>query len=150
VNAAGDVLDWRTGTILAGARRDDGTFADSGAVMRDVARGQAPAGKNLQDEALRSTTLAVVATNAALTKTALTKVAMMANCGAARAIRPYHTTGDGDQMFALSTGGLTRNDVPLTALGSIAADVIADAIGRAVRAAASVEGWPGLRDPRPR
>jgi L-aminopeptidase/D-esterase-like protein len=142
VNAAGDVLDWRTGTILAGARRPDGTFADSGAVMRDVAAGQS--GKELHDEALRSTTLAVVATNAPLTKTALTKVAMMANCGAARAIRPYHTTGDGDQMFAISTGGLTRTDVPLTALGSLAADVIADAIGRAVRAAASVEGWPGL------
>jgi L-aminopeptidase/D-esterase-like protein len=163
VNAAGDVLDWRTGTILAGARRPDGTFADSGAVMREVAGG--PAGRGLpanerpvnklpvnmlQDEALRSTTLAVVATNAPLTKTALTKVAMMANCGAARAIRPYHTTGDGDQMFAISTGALKRNDIPLTAIGSLAADVIGDAIGRAVRAAASIEGWPGLRDARPR
>jgi L-aminopeptidase/D-esterase-like protein len=146
VNAAGDVLDWRTGTIIAGARRADGSFADSGAVMRDVAIGQG--GKQLEDDALRSTTLAVVATNAPLTKTALTKVAMMANCGAARAIRPYHTTGDGDQLFAVSTNRLERTDVPLTALGSLAADAVGDAIGRAVRAATSIVGWPGLRDGR--
>ena len=143
VNAAGDVLDWRTGSIIAGARRSDGSFADSGAIMREVAG--APPSKGLDDEALRSTTLGVVATNVALSKTALTKVAMMANCGAARAIRPYHTTGDGDQMFAISTGTLTRADIPLTAIGSLAADVVAEAIARGVRAATSVEGWPGLR-----
>jgi L-aminopeptidase/D-esterase-like protein len=96
----------------------------------------------LEDNALRSTTLVVVATNVALTKTALTKVAMMANCGGARAIRPYHTTGDGDQLFAVSTGGLTRPNIPITVFGSLAADVVADAIVRGVRAATSVEGWP--------
>jgi L-aminopeptidase/D-esterase-like protein len=69
---------------------------------------------------------------------------MMANCGDARAIRPYHTTGDGDQLFAVSTARLERPDVPLTMLGALAADVVADAIVRGVRAAASVEGWPGL------
>ena len=70
---------------------------------------------------------------------------MLANCGAGRAIRPYHTTGDGDQLFAVSTGELNRTDVPLTALGSLAADVVAEAIVRGVRAAQSVDGWPGLR-----
>ena len=143
VNAAGDVMDWRSGRIIAGARRADGSFADSGGVMREIAAGK-PA-KPLEDDALRSTTLGVVATNAPLTKTALTKLAMMANCGAARAIRPYHTTGDGDQMFAVSTSTLKTSDVPLTALGSLAADLVADAIARAVRAAATVEGWVGLR-----
>ena len=143
VNAAGDVLDWRSGRIIAGARRGDGSFADSGAVMRDVAAGQPT--RQLADDALRSTTLGIVATNAPLTKTALTKLAMMANCGAARAIRPYHTTGDGDQMFAVSTATLKSADVPLTALGSLAADLVADAIARAVRAAATVEGWVGLK-----
>jgi L-aminopeptidase/D-esterase-like protein len=143
VNAAGDVLDWRSGQILAGARRADGSFADSGAVLREVAS-SGPSPKKIDDDALRSTTLGVVATNAPLTKTALTKMAMMANCGAARAIRPYHTTGDGDQMFAVSTATLKTSDVPLTALGSLAADIIADAIARAVRAAATVEGWVGL------
>jgi L-aminopeptidase/D-esterase-like protein len=151
VNAAGDVVDWRSGRIIAGARRADGSFADSGAVMREIAAGQAAkqpaaarAPARLDDDALRSTTLAVVATNAPLTKTALTKLAMMANCGAARAIRPYHTTGDGDQMFAVSTATLKTSDVPLTALGSLAADLAADAIARAVRAASTVEGWVGL------
>ncbi len=145
VNAAGDVLEWRSGQILAGARRADGSLADSGAVMRDIASGQPSKQlEPLEDAALRSTTLGVVATNAPLTKTALTKLAMMANCGAARAIRPYHTTGDGDQMFAVSTATLKTSDVPLTAIGSLAADLIADAIGRAVRAAATVEGWVGL------
>jgi len=145
VNAAGDVVDWRSGQIVAGARRPDGSFADSGAVLREVASvgGQSP--KKIDDDALRSTTLGVVATNAPLTKTALTKMAMMANCGAARAIRPYHTTGDGDQMYAVSTATLKTSDVPLTALGSLAADVIADAIARAVRAATTVEGWVGLK-----
>jgi L-aminopeptidase/D-esterase-like protein len=144
VNAAGDVLDWRTGQIIAGARRSDGGFADSVAVIRDlVAR---TPGAALDDAALRSTTLVVVATNVELTKTPLTKLAMMANCGAARAIRPYHTTGDGDQLFAVSTGGLQRPDLPLTALGSLAADLVADAIVRGVRAATGVDGWPAVRD----
>jgi L-aminopeptidase/D-esterase-like protein len=143
VNAAGDILDWKTGTIVAGARRADGTMADSVEVMRAALTEKRP-GPPLEDNALRSTTLAVVATNVAQTKTALTKLAMMANCGAARAIRPYHTTGDGDQLFAISTGALTRSDIALTTLGSLAADLIAEAIVRGVRAASSVDGWPGL------
>ena len=144
VNAAGDVLDWKSGRIIAGARRANGTMADSVEVMREALTEKRP-GPPLEDHALRSTTLAVVATNVTLTKTALTKLAMMANCGAGRAIRPYHTTGDGDQLFAVSTAGLTRTDIALTTLGALAADVIAEAIVRGVRAAESVEGWPGLR-----
>ncbi|MGH9308926.1 MAG: P1 family peptidase [Vicinamibacterales bacterium] len=142
VNAAGDVLDWRSGKIVAGARRADGSFADSVDVMRGMVTD--PPRAALEDEALRSTTLLVVATNVALNKTALTKLAMMANCGGARAIRPYHTTGDGDQLYAVSTGALTRPNLALTVLGALAADVAAEAIVRGVRAARSVEGWPGL------
>jgi L-aminopeptidase/D-esterase-like protein len=142
VNAAGDVLDWRTGRIIAGARRPDGSFVDSVDAMRGLVTRTADA--TLQDPALRSTTLAVVATNVALPKTALTKVAMMANCGAARAIRPYHTTGDGDQMFAVSTARIQRPDLSLTVIGALAADVVADAIARGVRAARSVPGWPAI------
>ena len=143
VNAAGDILDWRTGHIVAGARRPDGSFADSVDVMRGIVTGNR--GGQLDDPALRSTTLAVVATNVTLQKTALTKVANMANCGAARAIRPYHTTGDGDSLFAVSTGKLDRPDVQLTAIGALAADLVADAIVRAVRAARSIAEWPAIR-----
>jgi L-aminopeptidase/D-esterase-like protein len=145
VNAAGDILDWRSGRIVAGARRADGSFADSVEIMRGIvtgASGDAP----VADPALGSTTLGVVATNVALDKTPLTKIAMMANCGAARAIRPYHTTGDGDQVFAVSTGRLQRPNLQLTVIGALAADVLADAIVRAVRAARGVEGWPAVRE----
>jgi L-aminopeptidase/D-esterase-like protein len=144
VNAAGDVLDWRSGRIVAGARRPTGGFADSVDVMRSIVTGNRRAA--LEDNPVRSTTLVVVATNVDLTKTALTKLAMMANCGGARAIRPYHTTGDGDQLFAVSTAKLQRTDLQLTVLGALAADVVADAIVRAVRAATGVDGWPAVRD----
>ena len=143
VNAAGDVLDWRSGRIVAGARRADGSFADSVEFMRGIvtgASGDAP----LNDPPLGSTTLSVVATNVSLEKTPLTKIAMMANCGAARAVRPYHTTGDGDSLFAVSTGRLQRPNLQLTVLGSIAADLVAEAILRGVRAARSVSGWPAV------
>jgi L-aminopeptidase/D-esterase-like protein len=149
VNAAGDVLDWRTGRIIAGARRADGQgFADIVDVMKRTV-GTVNAGNDvIHDPALRSTTLIVVATNVALTKTQLTKVAMMANCGAARAIRPYHTTGDGDQLFAVSTRRSKRDDVNVTIVGTLAAEVVAQAVVRAVTTAASVEGWPAARDMR--
>jgi len=145
VNAAGDVLDWRSGQILAGAHRADGAFVDSVKAMEPIVlRTGTAQGAALHDPALRSTTLAVVATNVDLAKTALTRIALMSNCGAARAIRPYHTTGDGDQMFAVSTARVQRPDLPLTVIGALAADLVADAIVRAVRAAKSIPDWPGL------
>ena len=147
VNAAGDVLDWRTGRVVAGARRPDGTgFADIVDVMKRTIGTPNAGGDVIHDPVLRSTTLVVVATNVALTKTQLTKVAMMANCGAARAIRPYHTTGDGDQRFAVSTRRLMRDDVNVTMVGTLAADVVADAVLRGVTMAWSVDGWPAVRD----
>ncbi len=145
VNAAGDIVDWRTGQIAAGARREDGTFADSGALLRDDLAARDQAARLLDDEPFRATTLTVIATNVALDKTSLTKLAMMANTGASRAIRPYHTQGDGDQVIAVSTNAV-RLDGALTAIGAVAADAAADAILRGVRQARGVEGWPGLAD----
>lgn len=144
VNCAGDVIDWRQGAIVAGARTADGrSFARTVEVLRrDLAtRPAAP----LADDPLRATTLAVVATNVALTKTQLTKLAMVATTGAARAINPYNTQSDGDQVLAVSTGVLNL-DVSLTPLGAIAAEVLADAIVRAVRTATSLPGWVAARD----
>jgi L-aminopeptidase/D-esterase-like protein len=145
VNAAGDVLDWRTGRIVAGARTADGSaFVNSAALLqRDLEAG--PAAAALDDQPFRATTLTVVATNVALDKTSLTKLAMMVNTGAARAINPYHTQGDGDQVIAVSTNRLKR-DVSLTALGSTAAEAAADAIRRGVEQATAVPGWPAVRD----
>jgi L-aminopeptidase/D-esterase-like protein len=103
------------------------------------------ADRRLDDEPFRATTLTVIATNAALDKTSLTKLAMMANTGASRAVRPYHTQGDGDQVIAVSTGRV-KSSASLTALGAVAADAAAAAIVRGVRSARGVPGWPGLAD----
>jgi L-aminopeptidase/D-esterase-like protein len=146
LNAAGDIVDWRHGAILAGARSADGRgFARSVDILRRDLERRGAAVPPLADEPLRATTLAVVATNVALSKTHLTKLAMMANTGAARAINPYHTQGDGDQVLTVSTG-LSKADVSLTALGAIAAEVVADAIVRAARTATGVPGWVAVRE----
>ena len=147
VNAAGDVLDWRNGQIVAGARRTAGPgFADIVEVIKRTIGTPGAGDDVVHDPYLRSTTLVVVATNVTLTKTQMTKVAMMANCGAARAVRPYHTTGDGDQLFAVSTRRLQRNDVNVTIVGTLAAEVVAEAVLRGVTQATSVPDWPAVRD----
>lgn len=147
VNASGDILDWRTRKLLAGARHRDGRgFAGlTETLKRRLADPSAHASLKLSDEFLHSTTLAVVATNVYFDKLQLTKIAMMASCGGARAIDPYHTTGDGDQLYAISTRSL-RRDVPVSAVGALATEVVAEAIGRGVKNAESIEGWPSYRD----
>jgi L-aminopeptidase/D-esterase-like protein len=146
VNAAGDIVDWRRSTIVAGARTGDGRgFARTVDVLRRDLETRGAANAQLADGPLRATTLGVIATNVAFTKTELTKLAMMANTGAARAIDPYHTQSDGDQMLAVSTGALPAN-ASLTAFGAVAAEVVADAIMRAVMTATSVAGWTAVRD----
>ncbi len=87
-----------------------------------------------------NTTLAVVATTAALTTAEATRIAMMAQDGLARAIRPVHTPFDGDVVFALSSGAVEIEDGParsltIARLGSAAADTLARAIARGVFAA---------------
>lgn len=89
-----------------------------------------------------NTTLAVVATNAGLSKVQATKLAQMANAGFARAVSPAWTMFDGDVTFALSLG--TR-ECDVVALGAAAARVLAEAIVRAARMAAAAGGLPGLR-----
>ncbi|HWE20470.1 MAG TPA: P1 family peptidase, partial [Hyphomicrobiaceae bacterium] len=96
-----------------------------------------------------NTTIAVVATNAALTKAEARRLAIMAHDGMARALRPVHTPFDGDTVFALAT--LRRPlDEPragvLSHLGAIAADTLARAIGRAVWQAESIGPWLSYRD----
>jgi L-aminopeptidase/D-esterase-like protein len=92
----------------------------------------------------QNTTIGVVATNARLTKVQATKVAQMAHDGLARAIYPAHTMGDGDAIFALSTGALESADV--SRVGALAADVMAEAIVRAVRQAKGIPGYPAAGD----
>lgn len=146
VNCAGDVLDWRTGTIVAGARSSDGRgFARTADVLRRDLGASPAAHAPLADEPLRATTLAVIATNVALNKTQLTKLAIVGHTGAARAIHPYQTQSDGDQVLAVSTGALNRS-ISLTPIGAVAAEVLADAIVRAVRTATGVPGWISAKE----
>jgi L-aminopeptidase/D-esterase-like protein len=148
VNAAGDVRDWRSGRIVAGARLADGSgFADSARQLREAFdRAAHRAATIVEDRPLHATTLSVVATNVTLDKTQLTKLAMMANTGAARAVSPYHTDGDGDQVLAVSTEKTARADLSLTVLGAVAAEAVATAIVRGVMTATGVPGWAAARD----
>ncbi len=139
VNAAGDIVDPANGRVVAGVRTEDGkSLADARKLLISGAiRQPARLGEN--------TTLGVVATNAALTKTQATKVAEMAHDGFARAIYPSHTTGDGDTIFALATGTLPGN-ADVSRIGALAAQAVADAILRAVRQATGIPGYPAARD----
>ncbi len=87
-----------------------------------------------------STTLVVVATDAALTKAQAKRLAVMAQSGLSRAIYPVHTPLDGDVVFAASTGRrpLADPDLGLTELGRVAANVVARAIARGVFAATAL------------
>jgi L-aminopeptidase/D-esterase-like protein len=135
VNALGSVIDPQTGERLAGPRGDDGSLLDDFDLL---ARRATPvvAGEN--------TTLAVVATNARLDKVALTRVARIAHDGLARAVVPAHLTGDGDIVFALSTGDEAIGG--LDYVGVLAAAALERAIVRGVRAARSAGGFPAHED----
>ena len=143
VNAFGDVVDPRSGRIIAGARR-----ARGGEFLRteeELKRGQP-----VKAAALTNTTIAVVATDAPLTKEQANKVAQMAHNGLAMSIRPVHTMFDGDAIFALSTGKRRTKGPDVSAIGAVAAEVVAAAVVRAVEQAESLHGFPAARDKKTR
>jgi L-aminopeptidase/D-esterase-like protein len=124
---------------------EQGGFADALQLLREQRMHVAFGAPAITDEQSTSnTTLAVIATNARLTKTQATKLAQMAQNGLPRAIRPVHTPFDGDAVFALSVG-----DHPpphMTILGTVAADVLERAIHRAATEAHAMGGLPAARD----
>jgi putative pantetheine hydrolase len=128
INSSGRTFDATTGAFFAGyiAAASDAT----------VSAAQVDPGADSQ-ELLRATTIAVVATNAKLTKAQANKVAQMADDGLARAIRIAHGTGDGDTVFALATGTTTAT-ASLNALGGAAADALSRAIIRAIKSAQAI------------
>jgi len=134
VNAFGDVRDPETGKLIAGARRthDSMELADTEAQMKLGARG----GFGRQNS-----TLALVATNARLSKVEASRLAAMANLGMARTIFPVNTSFDGDLCFALSLGSESAD---LNMLGVAAAEAMAKSIVLAVRNAPTLGGVPGL------
>ena len=82
-------------------------------------------------------------TNAKFSKAALCKIAGMAHDGYARSIRPVHTTVDGDSIYALSVGELSADQ---DLVGTLAAEVMSEAILRAVKSAESAYGYPSATE----
>ena len=133
VNALGDVIDPGTQHVIAGARNPDG----NGFIAAN------PFG---------NTTIAVVATSAALTREQANKMAQMAHDGMAQAIRPAHTMFDGDTVFALALGPTSQQlqnpqlaAAHISAIGAAAATTLARAIVKAVRNATTLHGVPAVQ-----
>lgn len=140
VNAVGDVVDPHSGRVVAGARTEDGRgYRNSMEAVMNGYQVALPAGAN--------TTIGIIATNAAFTKTEMNKIAQMSHDGYARAINPVHTMSDGDTIFAMSTG-LSKVRADVTAIGAIAATVMARAVVRAAMRASSLPelNMPACRD----
>jgi len=150
VNAFGDVVDPASGAILAGARAAqvgplkigaEGYFADTLEVMKTLV------GRTILGFASRgNTVIGAVATNARLDKAQVNKVAQMAHNGLARTIRPAHTMLDGDTIFALATG---KKKADVSTVGAFAAEVVAQAVTRAVKAAEPAGGLPAFESEKP-
>jgi L-aminopeptidase/D-esterase-like protein len=155
VNAAGDAVDPRTGLPWQADQIEEFGLVSPGA--DEIA---AYADRHTEFSPL-NTTIAVVATDAAMSAAACRRVAVAAHDGLARTIRPCHTPLDGDTVFALATGAVEvppdpetpasmSPEVPLiTAVGAAAADVLARAVLVGVLAAESIAGIPTYRDMLP-
>jgi L-aminopeptidase/D-esterase-like protein len=145
VNAGGDVVD-EDGTVLAGARVPGGAAA----ALRARLAGPEGAGEAVLPEPVPpggSTTIGLIATNAALTKTEAHRVAVQAHDGMARAIRPVHTSYDGDTVFTLA---VPRVSAAMDLVAFLAEDALAAAIRAGVRAAEEVAGIPAWSGGTPR
>lgn len=127
VNAVGDVYDPTTAKPLACGHLTDGKPV----LCEGLLYGAQPIAELLKIPRPTNTTLAVVATDAALTKPQTNRLATCAHDGYARAIRPVHTQMDGDTAFALATGRVDC-DVNMVQLCAAAAEVVARAIANAV------------------
>ena len=138
VNALGDIFDFDSKKTLAGLLTEDkGSFADSIKVMYDQV-GQA---KYLWGGG--NTTIGCVVTNARLDKCMCNKLASIAHNGYAQAIRPVHSTADGDTIFVMATGEV---EVGVDALGALTVEVMARAINRAALDSEPAYGLKAARD----
>ena len=137
VNAFGDIFDWKTGQKVAGLlTKDKKGFRSTVDVMKEKV-------VPVDNRFVGNTTLGVVMTNADLNKTQLCKIAGMAHDGYACSIRPVHTSVDGDSIYAVSVGDV-KADQDL--VGTLAAEVMSEAILRAVFSAESAYGFVSAKD----
>ena len=140
LNALGDVFDWKTGRQVAGLLTEDRT------ALRSTSDLMKASTQVVENKFTGNTTLAVVMTNAYFEKAQLCKIAGMAHDGYARSIRPVHTSADGDSIYAVSLGNVQADQ---DLIGSLAAEVVSEAILRAVTQAESAYGYPAARDLHP-
>jgi L-aminopeptidase/D-esterase-like protein len=146
VNAFGSVVVPGTSHFWAGAYEVADEFGGRGAIAAH-AHGDEWGAAKVDPSALANTTIACIATDVALDANELKRIAVMAQDGLARAIRPVHSPFDGDTVFAFSTA---KNPLPagdrnfhVMRIGSIAADALARAVARGVYAATLPPGMPG-------
>ena len=137
VNALGDVFDWKTGQQVAGLMSEDKTS------LRSTVDYMCASTQVVDNKFTGNTTLAVVVTNAAFNKSQLCKIASMSHDGFARSINPVHTTADGDSIYAVSVGDVAADQ---DRVGTLSAQVVSEAILRAVQNAESAYGYPAARD----
>jgi len=137
VNAFGDIRDPRTGKLVAGTRNaPDGTeLVDTAAVISQA--------KVRVANAFEHTVIALVATNAKLTKAELCRVARMADAGLSRVVSPAHSAFDGDVVFSLSCGDVSSDT---NTVGVLAAEALARAIFKGVVAADGMNLLPTATD----
>lgn len=137
VNALGDIYDWKTGKKIAGL------LAEGRKTFRSTEELMYASTEIVENKFTGNTTIGVIITNGKFEKASLCKIAGMAHDGYARSIRPVHTTADGDSIYAVSVGDVEA-DQDLT--GVLAAEVMSEAIIRAVMSAEGAYGYPGVRD----
>ena len=138
VNAIGGIWDYTSGLLVAGPRREDGTFDDPVGILLDGTPPASPTGPV-------NTTIGVVATDAKLSREEANYLARVSHDGLALCIRPCHTIRDGDTMFAMATGE-SAAQVDLTSLGAAAVEATAQAVLRAVRKATGLGGIPAVSE----
>ena len=145
VNAFGDVRDPQTGGILAGARHSARGSRLMG-IEAHLRRGSSVPGRSPGQPATQggdSTTLGLVATNAALTREQCCRLATASHVALARCLSPAHTAHDGDLVYTLSHGKVRGDILQLEAL---AVEALTRSILRAVRRARGLAGIPSRRD----
>ena len=139
VNALGDVYDWKTGRQVAGMLNE----AKNG--LRCTSAFMRQRSAVVENKFTGNTTIGIVFTNADFDKAQLCKIAGMAHDGYARSIRPVHTSADGDSIYAVSIGTVRADQ---DVVGMLAAEVMSEAILRAVENAEGAYGFPAVRDLR--
>ena len=139
VNCFGDIIDPNSGKIIAGALTDDKKqFVNTISYLKNN-----PLSGDGKDHFPCNTTIGAVATNARLTKAGAAKVAMMAHNGFARTIIPVHTMFDGDTIFCSGTGEI---EADVNIVGTLAAELMAAAIIKAIKNTESMFGFPCYQD----